>query len=146
MTATINSRISNGALRVEASNNIFGDSWKGVPKSLVVVYQHEGYEPVTAIVPESTTLNIPPRPFVSHSSSHDCPSYPLRIVGAAYGLAEVTGQVRSLVNQYHLDVVASNSVFRDSWKGEGKTLVVVYQRGDGPYMTKFVTEGNRLQI
>ena len=147
VTSTLNSRVTDyRALSVQAANSIFGNSWRGTTKSLVVVYQHEGYEPVTSIVHQDNTLSILSRPAVYNLSVPDCQSYPLRIVGAAYGLAEVTGKVRSLVRNQHLDVVATNNVFRNSWPGTLKTLVVVYQEGNGPYKTKFVSQGNRLQI
>ena len=140
VTAILNSRISqHQSLSIQASNGIFGDPWGGVFKSLVAVYEHDGYSPAVAIVHEGQTLHIPSRPELPRRSE-------LRIVGAAYGLADVTGKVRSLVNYEHLDVVASNGVFGDFWYGVPKTLVVVYQYGEGPYRTRTATENNRLVI
>jgi hypothetical protein len=147
VTGTLNNRITYyQSLSVQASNSIFGDPWRGFRKSLVVVYQQKGYDPSIAIVQEHHTVNIYARPELSHQPEPYRPWWQLRIVGAAYGLADVTGKVRSLVNYQHLNVVASNSVFGDPWRGFRKTLVVVYQHGNGPYKTKIVTEHNRLII
>ena len=70
----------------------------------------------------------------------------LNILGAAYGPADVTNKGRSLVSGNHLRVAARNSVFGDPWRTKKKTLVVVYQFGNGPYWTKIVTEGHTLGI
>jgi len=147
VTHTVHRRISNyETLSVDASNTIFGDSWHGIEKSLVVVYQHQGYHPRVSITREHHTLNIDARPEVSNPTTVNHPIHQLTIVGAAYGLSEVTSKVRSLVQYEHLDVVASNDVFGDSWFGTWKTLVVVYQYGNGPYRTVIAIEGNRLRI
>jgi len=108
--------------------------------------QHEGYGPRVSVTREHNTLHINARPEVSNPTTVNHPIHQLTIVGAAYGLSEVTSKVRSLVQYEHLDVVASNDVFGDSWFGTWKTLVVVYQYGNGPYRTVIAIEGNRLRI
>ncbi len=74
----------------------------------------------------------------------------LKIIGAAYGLARVTGQVIALVNRtttpQSLSVMASNSVFGDSWPGTAKSLTVVYQYGNGAPQVGAVTENQMLSI
>ena len=57
-------------------------------------------------------------------------SLELNILGAAFGKADVTDQVRSAVNNDSLSISASNSVFNDTWPGNKKSLVVVYQYDD----------------
>lgn len=54
VTNLLNSRVTNtqALLNEAASNHNFGDSWRGVVKSLVVVYQQEGYDPHVRIVRE----------------------------------------------------------------------------------------------
>ena len=147
VTHTLNERIRYyEALIVNASNTVFGDPWQEVEKSLVVVYKHEGYEPLISVTREHHILNINARQEVSNPTTANHPSHKLTIVGAAYGLSEVTSVVRSLVRYEHLDVMASNTVFSDTWVNVVKTLVVVYQYGNGLYRTAIATEGNRLRI
>ena len=43
---------------MSASNNVFGDSWPGKTKSLVIVFQHEGHDPRVAIAKEGDTITI----------------------------------------------------------------------------------------
>ena len=131
-------------MRVSASNNVFGDPWRGVKKTLVVVYQHEGYLPRVRIVREHRTLTIGQR-LMGHNTRTQ-PGNNLRIVGAAYGLVDVTHKVQSLVWNNRLHVAARNNVFGDTWRGVKKSLVVVYQYGNGHYRTKIVTEGHTLHI
>ena len=150
VTSFLNSKVtSSQSLQVAASNGVFGDSWGGVRKTLVVVYEQEGYDPKIVIVREhgSLQLKITPRPLGGNKES-GCSdnAKTLRIIGAAYGLADVTYVVQSMVRNNRLQVRAINSVFGDTYHGVRKTLVVVYRFEDGPYRTKFVTEGNTLRI
>lgn len=145
VTRFLNSRITHHqTLQVSASNKIFGDPWRGFTKTLVVVYQHEGHAPHIRIVREHRTLTI----YQKQEGNNFAKNRPgtLNILGAAYGLADVTRQVRSLVSSNHLRVAARNRVFGDTWRGKKKTLVVVYQFGNGPYWMKIVTEGRTLRI
>ena len=145
VTDILNSRITHHqTLQVSASNSIFGDPWRHVTKTLVVVYQQEGYAPHIKIVKEHKTLTI----YRRREGNHFVKNRPdtLNIVGAAYGLADVTNQVRSYVSGNHLRVTASNRVFGDTWRGTKKSLVVVYHFGNGLYWTKIVTEGHTLHI
>ena len=148
VTNFLNRRVTRGqTLHVAASNGVFGDSWRGIRKTLVVVYRQQGYDPKIVVVREhgNLQLNIPARV----RGFNRVPTYTdrnLRIIGAAYGLADVTYQVQSMVRHNRLRVRASNSVFGDTYHRVRKTLVVVYRIGNGPYRTKFVTEGNTLGI
>lgn len=146
VTNSLNQRVTQGqSLQVQASNSVFGDSWPGVRKTLVVVYQHEGYDPRVAVVREHNTLYINSRTRGFNQPPYT-PGSTLKIVGAAYGLADVTHKVQSSIHNNRLDITASNGVFGDSYCGIKKTLVIVYQHGSGPYRTEIATEGYTLHI
>lgn len=74
----------------------------------------------------------------------------LQIVGAAYGLKQVTAQVIKLVNRQAfpetLTVLASNQVFGDTRIGHEKTLTVVYRYDGGPPHVATASEGQTLNI
>jgi hypothetical protein len=75
----------------------------------------------------------------------------LEILGAAYGLAEVSAKVRGAVNQAvmpnTLSIRADNATFGDSWPGFPKTLSVVFRYGpDGAAIAKAVREGETLSL
>ena len=151
VTRTLNASVtpSHGTLHVSASNSVFGDSWRHVRKTLVVVYQHADYDPHIVVVREHHVLNIAPRPArwcLDYLSGSPSGGHNLIIIGAVYGLADVTYQVRSMVRNNHLSVSARNHVFGDTYHRVRKTLVVVYRYGDGPCRTKIVTEGQTLRI
>jgi len=62
----------------------------------------------------------------------------LMILGAAYGLGCRTEQMRSIQsvqgNSDTVKVTANNKTFGDTWKGEDKSLVIVYQYSGYPSM------------
>jgi len=74
----------------------------------------------------------------------------LQIVGAAYGLKQVTAQVIKLVDRQalpeSLSVLVSNRVFGDTWIGHAKTLTVVYRYDAGPACVATAVEGDMLCI
>ena len=74
----------------------------------------------------------------------------LQIVGAAYGLKQVTAQVIKLVSRQAfpetLTVLASNQIFGDTWIGHEKTLTVVYRYDGGPTHVVTASEGKTLNI
>lgn len=74
----------------------------------------------------------------------------LQIVGAAYGLKQVTAHVIKLVNRQafpeSLTVLASNQAFGDTWVGHEKTLTVVYRYDGGPTYVATASEGQTLNI
>ena len=140
---------SSGQLTAKPSNSVFGDPWKGVKKTLVVVYKHSCSPPRVAIAREhyDHQLNIAAKPLNYYNCFHEHYSrYGLNIVGAAYGLSDVTNKVRSMVHHNRLSVRASNHIFGDSYPGVRKTLVVVYRYGYGGYRTKIVKEDETIHI
>ena len=57
---------------------------------------------------------------------HFIASPPMTILGAAYGLVDVTTKVCALVKNHSLTVTANNDTFGDGWHGIEKTLVIAY--------------------
>ncbi|MET0400428.1 MAG: LamG-like jellyroll fold domain-containing protein [Longimicrobiaceae bacterium] len=106
------------------------DPWFGHKKSLVVTYRYGGEQPRTVIVPDDQGLQVtyaPGPPAAPPAAAPDA----LRILGAAYGLADVTADVAGKVRDGRLELQASNTTFGDRWPGVQKTFTVVYQYGGG---------------
>ena len=98
---------------VKASDDVFGDTWPGKTKSLVVVYKYGNNRPQVKTVKQNNTLEISPPSTLSVGDRKDRLSLSLKavetvsrkeksalklnILGAAYGLAEVTSHAQSLV-------------------------------------------------
>jgi len=144
VTEKVRSIVANGNLKLTAENNIFGDSWYGVGKSLVIVYQFGDNKPQVGITREQQTLTLSqPNQFSEWTFMNNGQ---IQILGAAYGLADVTNQVASKVQGSSLLVRATNQTFGDSWYGTGKTLVVVYQDAQGNINTSIAPEGEAIKI
>ena len=121
-----------GEFNQPASNNVWGDTWHGVPKTLVVVYEYDGLQ-MLDVVKENERM-------------HFIASPPMTILGAAYGLADVTSKVSELVRNRSLTATANNSTFSDSWSGIPKTLVVTYQYGEELPTVSAVKENETMEI
>ena len=115
-----------------ASNGVWGDTWYGVPKTLVVVYEYDGLQ-MLDVVKENERM-------------HFIASPPMTILGAAYGLADVTSKVSELVRNRSLTATANNSTFGDSWVGIPKSLVVTYQYGEELPTVSAVKENETIDI
>ena len=145
VTNSLNQKVSQRqSLRVAASNSVFGDPWRGVRKTLVVVYQQGHCDPAIVTVREHQTLVLNSR--YGCTQRNQANTNTLKIIGAAYGLADVTYHVQRMVRNNRLDVSASNGVFGDTYGGIRKSLVIVYQHGNGPYRTEVTTEGSAIHI
>ena len=74
----------------------------------------------------------------------------LQIIGAAYGLQQVTAQVIKLINRqttpHTMSVLACDEVFGDSCPGNTKMLTVVYCYDGGPASVATAMEGQTLSI
>ena len=123
---------SNGEFDEEASNEVWEDSWKGHKKTLVVVYEYDGLQMLN-VVKENERMYFIASPAMT-------------ILGAAYGLADVTTKVCALVKNRSLAVTANNDTFGDSWKGVKKTLVVTYQYGEQTPVVAYAKENDKLEI
>lgn len=115
-----------------ASDEVWGDTWPGHPKTLVVVYEYNGLQ-MLDVVKENDRM-------------HFIASPPMTILDAAYGLADVTTKVRQLVKNRSLKVTANNATFGDSWFNVPKSLVVVYQYGEEIPVVATAKENEVLEI
>lgn len=143
VTDKVQTLVTNRALSVTANNATFGDMWYGIEKSLVVVYQYGDEIPCVAIAKENSSIDITYKSAELYAGSAD--SNHLTIIGAAYGLGNVTSKCQSLVTANDLDITANNATFGDTWEGVKKSLVIVYQYGTNqPLMT--ITAENDKQV
>ena len=128
VTKKVVSLVRNRTLNVVANNDTFGDTWHGHTKSLTITYQYGQERPIVAIAKEGSALNII---YTPGSADYLPPSDPisLNIVGAAYGLGDVTSNVQALVLNNQLDITANNETFGDTWPGTEKSFTLVYQYG-----------------
>lgn len=70
----------------------------------------------------------------------------LNILGAVYGLCNVTSAAQSFVTaNQEFDKAAYNAVWRDGWPGHKKTLVVVYEYSDIS-MLEIAVEGDQMHF
>lgn len=144
VTDQISASVADGCLEVLADNNVLGDGFENNQKSLVVVSRFGHSKPQVGIVKEHQTLKIHQ---INHSYNHGFTEPgQARILGAAYGLSDVTSKVGSYLQNSGLNIKADNGIFGDSWPGVRKTLVVVYQDPSGNVNTAIVEEGETLKI
>ena len=123
VTDKVRALVSQGVTNIEASNSVFGDPWCGTVKSLAVTY-HTTH---TATCKEHEFVVLPNG---------------VQILGAAYGLADVTAKVKSLYAGNHLQIKAENGVLGDSWVGTVKSFSVTY----GKDQTKVAQESHILSL
>ena len=142
VTDKVAAMVKDNTLRVDASNDLFGDPADGAFKRLRVDYTLGGV-PGSKTVGEDATLTLPmdEKPLVGK----------LVIVKAVYGdlaggeTVDVTAQVAAMVKNNALTVVASNDHFGDPASGAWKRLRVDYTI-DGIARTKTVGESRTLTI
>ena len=123
---------SNQEFNQLATNEVWGDTWKGTKKSLVVVYEYCGVYMID-IATEGERMHFLSSPALS-------------ILGAAYGLGDVTPKVNELVLNRSFEATANNDTFGDHWHGVAKTLVIVYQYGEETPTVATAKEGDELQF
>ena len=146
VTSKVRAAVRAGSLTIPVSNDVFGDSFVGNKKSLVIVYRFGNDEPMVIIGQEGQVVTLvqtsaDPR----YPSPDNLPSQQdFGILGAAYGLADVTEKVQTLFGKGAKDVFADNSVFGDSWPNNKKTLVVVYASPSGNPVVKIAVEGQHV--
>lgn len=142
VTAKVAAMVKDNTLRVDASNDLFGDPADGAFKRLRVDYTLGGVAG-SKTVGEDVTLTVPAdeKPLVGK----------LVIVKAIYGdLAggqtfDVTAQVAAMVEDNTLAVVVSNDHFDDPASGAWKRLRVHYTI-DGVARTRTVGEDRKLTL
>ena len=111
VTTEIRAMRKEQALSVKASNSVFGNSWSGETKTLVVVYLYDDEPPRVKFVKQNETLIIKPpqelttpadyrekfRSEVRSPLAQGEMSEELNIITAVYGLEDRTDKVRNLV-------------------------------------------------
>jgi len=122
VTDKVKSRIRPGTgglpeLNIAAENSWLGDSWVNVRKNFTLVAQYSTGNIFTDNCNENERYTLKYRPS-------------LTILSAAYGLADVTQQVRSLVGSRRDLSLVPKQALEDSWPGTIKTLSVLYQYGN----------------
>jgi hypothetical protein len=140
-------KLKNRSLSVVARNKIFGDLWEGHEKTLTVVCQYGDEKPMTVVKKEGSELQLlyTPRPIVHFPTDPRC----LTILGATYGPKDVTDEVERLVKNCRtgtLQLQGTNKIFGDSWKGNTKTLVIVYQYGQNAPQTVITKEKETVSL
>jgi len=93
----------------------------------MVLYQYENHAPQVALESDDKFLSINYQKPVKYYPLRD--STKLQILGAVYGLEDVTNKVRGKITHNRLLLSSNNQVFGDSWYGTQKSLVVVYRCG-----------------
>ena len=145
--AAIDRPATPNTLAISATNEVFGDSWPGYPKTLTIVYRFgsDGV-PGVKVVREGETLAIGAAEHAASrrgaSAATGVPGL-LTIWGASYGPEDVTDKVSGyLGSDQALSFTADNDAFGDSWPGVVKTCVLVssYQ-GQSPQLD-IVQEGS----
>ena len=142
VTAKVAAMVKDNTLKVDASNDLFGDPAEGIIKKLRVDYTLDGVSG-TKTVGEEDTLTLPAdeKPLVGK----------LVIVKAVYGdlggmdTFDVTADVAAMVENNTLTVVASNDNFGDPAAEVYKRLRVDYTI-DGVARRKTVGENRTLTI
>ena len=143
-TETIADLVQAGGLHLDSPGAQLIDSWPGHRKSLSVVYQYGSEQPKVLVVADDQQVTIGYVQGPAQPSSADATA--LRILGATYGLADVTVQVSGLVQNNSAQFAASNATFPDKWEGVVKTCTVVFQYGDGAPVTRTYLEGQPVRL
>ena len=136
------------SLTVVASNDVFGDTWPGTPKTLTVAYRWGDTGAVcVGVVEEGATLTVGEAEY--EQAQQLPPVVPaadatLSILAANYGPSVVTATLQADIDPatQSVAVVADNATFGpDPWPNVPKTLVVVAAcTGQVPYVD-IVQEG-----
>jgi hypothetical protein len=154
VTANVSSRIDRHStpqsLSIRASNEVFGDSWEGMSKSLTVAYRYgqDGAVQV-AVAGEGGTLTIGANEYEASRALR--PEYQgrwINVLAATYGLGDVTSKVREKIKAppQSLSVTADNATFGDTWEGTLKSMVVVAAyNGEEPFVD-IILEGGAYSL
>jgi len=149
VTGVLAARVRDNALTVQASNDLAGDPAPNVVKQLRVTYTY-GDKQYSKTVTENETLRIPDPDVAATPGT-------LRIVRALYGIlpetdtppptqtVDVTAQLRAMVQNGTLTVVANNNIAGDPAPLIVKKLRVEYTLDGKPY-TRTVNENATLVL
>lgn len=133
--------------KVLASINVFGDSWFGVKKTLIVVYGRTWSDAVVSIVEENQEF-IPELPNVESIRAENS-NFFSGILGAAYGKNDVTLKARQIEKDNSgkpaILLKANNETFGDGWVGMKKSLVIVcMDSSTSAFSVHILDEGNEI--
>ena len=131
--------IGENSLTVKAANATFGiDPWPGHAKTLVIFFKIGDKDEQVVAVTENTTVTISEGKTDPPPEVYQPPKEPdkLRVIAAAYGPAYVTETVVRNIDSNSLQISVDNKMFHDSFPGNVKTFVGLFQFGDAgkPYM------------
>lgn len=139
-------KAARGRVVIDANTKVLGDGWVGVDKTLVVIYQYLDQVPQIAIAKEYHKLTIE---YNSSVPQYRAPVNPreLNVLRAAYGPADVTAKVRSLVkNQALKKFTPNNATFGDTWRGTDKSFSMTYTWGPSLPISLVVREDTEIDI
>ena len=140
VTEIVAAFVREGALRIEAGNNLFGDPAEQEGKTLKVAYELNG-EQAEASVREGETMLIPMPELEGE----------LKLLSAEYGdlpdgpKEDVLGTVKLYLKNNRLEVDVENYLLGDPASGVFKRLRVEYMIGDVK-LAKSTYEGGTLTI
>jgi hypothetical protein len=145
VTEKVKGLVKNRSLIAVADNKTFEDGWPAYTKTLVIVYQYGKEHPSITVVKENHQFELlySKRKKFNYSADY-CT---LTILGAAYGPVDVTDKVRKLVKDGStLEVEATNAVFGDPWRGQVKSLVIVYRYGSKAPRMQITSEHTSISL
>lgn len=144
--AAVDRPASPNTLSIGATNDVFGDSWPGTPKTLTVVYRFgSDGAPGVKVAREGETLTIGVAEHIASrrnaSAATGVPGL-LTIWGASYGPKDVTDEVSGyLGSDQALSFTAGNAAFGDTWPGVRKACVLVSSYQGQPPRVDIIEEG-----
>lgn len=136
VTDKVQQKVVNDELKLEVSNQLFGDPARGLAKTLKVTAK-SGDKQALFQAAERKQLIINAEEFKKAAAvpvADVAAAAKITIVKAEYGAgetqADVTAKVQEMVARGIVKIDASNALFGDPVKGKGKTLKIQYRIGD----------------
>ena len=111
VTDKITALYNSGQKVIHAENEILGDSWPGVVKSLHITFRYRE-KPRTVAVKEGSSIVIP--------DGHE-------ILGASYGTLDVTKGLKEMYAKGQRVFSGTNQVWTDPWVNVVKTFTITYR-------------------
>ncbi len=146
VTKLVRSKVQKNELTILVSNTVFGDTWYGVRKTLVIFYRYGDSKVFQRVALEGETATIAHKD--KHLGFYEPKWYAakLRVLAAVYGTSDVTEKAARMVSKGTHDLSASDSVFGGSLAGTQKSLVVLYQRRGGSVKSQAVKESTIMHL
>ncbi len=146
MTQQVRELIKNRQLHLTPKLILPDNTWPGhYYKSFVMVYQYGIEKPQLLISDSSTKVSILYERHEQEEVNKEVDLDHLLILGAAYGLINVTENIQDIVKalqHIELSTMVNNLTMKcDGLKFHDKTLVVIYQYGRSPPVVSITQEG-----